>query len=34
VSGKALIVGTATDGKALRDAATTLDSLRGQIKCL
>lgn len=34
VSGKALIVGIATDGKALRDAATTLDSLRGRIKYL
>ena len=34
VSGKALIVGTADGGNALRDAETDMDSLRSRIKYL
>jgi len=34
VSGKAVVVGTADDGTALRDAVTDIDSLRSRIKYL
>ncbi|RPJ46633.1 MAG: hypothetical protein EHM16_08830 [Betaproteobacteria bacterium] len=34
VSGKALVVGTADDGKVLRDVVTDIDSLRSRIKYL
>jgi hypothetical protein len=34
VSGKAVLVGTADDGRTLRDVATDVDSLRGRIKYL
>jgi len=34
VSGKAVLIGTADEGKTLRDVATDLDSLRHRIKYL
>ncbi len=34
VSGKAVLVGTADDGRTLRDVATDVDSLRSRIKYL
>lgn len=34
VSGKAVLIGTADDGKTLRDVATDIESLRGRIKYL
>lgn len=34
VSGKALVIGVADDGKTLRDVLTPIDSLRGRIKYL
>lgn len=34
VSGKAVLIGTADDGKTLRDVATDVDSLCGRIKYL
>jgi hypothetical protein len=34
VSGKAVLVGTADEGKTLRDVATDIDSLRSRIKYL
>lgn len=34
VSGKALVIGVADDGKTLRDVSTPIDSLRGRIKYL
>jgi hypothetical protein len=34
VSGKAVLIGTANEGKSLHDVATDIDSLRGRIKYL
>lgn len=34
VSGKAVLIGTADEGKTLRDVVTDIDSLRGRIKYL
>ena len=34
VSGKAVLIGTADEGKTLRDVATDIDNLRGRIKYL
>ena len=34
VSGKAVLIGTADEGKTLRDIVTDIDSLRGRIKYL
>lgn len=34
VSGKALVIGVADDGKTLRDVSTPIDSLRGRVKYL